>query len=475
MEGQAESIAVWPGAAVRRRLTPRSRRTLLISVDVLLILLAGVGAMAVWAYRGHFRFGTRFLAANWIWIALFTLVWVVAAALNDLYRPHLARRMRHVLGGILRAQLVLLALYLVLYFVSRPLTLPRGIVLYYAVMATPLLLLWRWAFAAALAHPRFGLRAIAVGAGWAGQTLAQLLRNELRQEFEVIGFVDDDPAKKGATVAGYPVLGSSSDLPSLVARHNVQCLIVAITHGVRPELFRQVLRCQQQGIGVITMRALYERTLERTPIDHLSEQWFLELEPPDLLTTAVKRAVDVLFALVFGACFLALLPVIALAIWLEDRGPIFYRQKRLGQNGREFWVYKLRTMRVDAEKDGPKWTEREDSRVTRVGSFLRPTRLDELPQLWNLLKGEMSLVGPRPERPEFTAELERQIPYYRCRLSVKPGLTGWAQVRYRYGNSVEDARIKLEYDLYYIKHQSLLLDLSIILRTIGVVLAFRGQ
>jgi lipopolysaccharide/colanic/teichoic acid biosynthesis glycosyltransferase len=171
-----------------------------------------------------------------------------------------------------------------------------------------------------------------------------------------------------------------------------------------------------------------------------------------------------------------LFPFVALAIYLNDPGPIFYRQERTGRRGQSFYLLKFRSMITDAEKYGKAvWATQDDPRITRVGKFLRLTRIDELPQIWNVLKGDMSIVGPRPERPVFIAQLQEEIPFYRMRLSVKPGLTGWAQINYRYGSTVEDAIKKLEYDLYYIKHQSLLLDVLIILRTIKVVLLFRGQ
>ena len=189
----------------------------------------------------------------------------------------------------------------------------------------------------------------------------------------------------------------------------------------------------------------------------------------------VKRAIDLVFALGVGVVFLLLLPLLALAIRLESQGPVFYRQTRIGLGNRPFTIVKLRTMRVDAERDGAQWTQVGDPRITRVGAFLRRARIDELPQVWNILRGDMTLVGPRPERPEFTRQLEQSLPFYAKRHAVKPGLTGWAQVRYRYASSVHDAAIKLEHDLYYVKRLSLRLDLQILLRTVQVVLRLRGR
>src|SRR5690606_22115668 len=187
----------------------------------------------------------------------------------------------------------------------------------------------------------------------------------------------------------------------------------------------------------------------------------------------VKRAADLALSIVGLAFFGLLLPLIAMAMKLDSPGPIFFRQRRVGKSGRLFWLYKLRSMIPDAER-GRRWPSDDDPRITRVGRLLRKTRLDEVPQLYNVLRGEMSIIGPRPERPEFVEELSQTIPFYRTRHVVKPGITGWAQVRYRYGASEEDALIKLQYDLYYIRHRSIALDVLIILRTIGKMLALQG-
>ncbi len=474
-EPQSAFIGLETRAPARRGvLTPSGRRTLLLLVDLSIVVVAVIGALAVWARRGDMPFHLSFIRANWTWFPIMAATWVVAALLNDLYRPNLASRFRETTRRLVRAQAVLVLFYLVIYFVSTPRSLPRGFVFFYAAIATPLLFLSRGLFSMVFARPQFRNRVLVMGAGWAGGTAARLIQEHLANEYDLLGFIDDDQGKHGTVIRGARVLGGGSTLPDLVRINEVNLLVVAITRGISPKLFQWVLACQQAGIGVVSMAALYERTLDRTPVHHLAEQWFLEFEPADVLTRLVKRAMDLAFALVASLGFGLLLGPLALAIWLESPGPIFYRQRRCGRNGAPFWVYKLRSMVPDAEKAGAQWAEKRDPRVTRVGRILRKTRLDELPQVWNILKGDMSLIGPRPERPEFVAQLQEQIPFYRSRLSVKPGLTGWAQVRYRYGSSVEDARIKLEYDLYYIKHQSLFLDLAILFRTVGVVLSMAG-
>jgi lipopolysaccharide/colanic/teichoic acid biosynthesis glycosyltransferase len=194
------------------------------------------------------------------------------------------------------------------------------------------------------------------------------------------------------------------------------------------------------------------------------------------LYSPLKRLIDLLIAVVGLAGYLLLFPLIALIIRLDSPGPILFRQERLGKGGHPFWIWKFRTMVLDAEGDGEaRWASPEDPRATRVGKWMRRTRLDEIPQFWNVLLGEMSLIGPRPERPALIAQLEKQIPFYRARLLIKPGLTGWSQVNYGYVRSVKDTVLKLEYDLYYIRHRSLLLDVKILLRSLGTILRFQGS
>jgi exopolysaccharide biosynthesis polyprenyl glycosylphosphotransferase len=228
------------------------------------------------------------------------------------------------------------------------------------------------------------------------------------------------------------------------------------------------------------MPILYEEMTSRVPVQHLESDWIIRSFVDELRVSGIyelsKRLLDIVGA-VFGLIiFVLLLPFIAFAIWVDTGSPVFYSQDRLGRGGTRFKIYKFRSMRQDAEMDGGPYTTMEnDPRVTRVGNFLRRSRLDELPQFWSVLRGEMSLVGPRAERPSLVKEYQKQIPFYRARLLVKPGLTGWAQINYGYVSSVTETVVKLEYDLYYIKHRSFPMDFSIILRTIGTVLRRTGR
>jgi exopolysaccharide biosynthesis polyprenyl glycosylphosphotransferase len=257
--------------------------------------------------------------------------------------------------------------------------------------------------------------------------------------------------------------------------------VIAISHPsqIHPDLFQVLLACREQGIAIQTMTSLYEQLTGKVSVEHAGRDLSVVVPQSSSAThhafSVIKRVLDLVCSLFGLAILLLVLPFVAIANVIWSPGPLFYRQVRVGQGGRHFALYKLRSMIPAAEAEsGAVWASRDDDRVTLVGKFLRRSRLDELPQFWNVLKGDMSLVGPRPERPEFLEQLAEQVPFYQARHAVRPGITGWAQVRYRYGNSVDDAHIKLEYDLYYIKRQSAYLELAILLQTVPVMLGLQG-
>ena len=274
------------------------------------------------------------------------------------------------------------------------------------------------------------------------------------------------------------VVGTIDRLKETASKLRVNTAILAITKDRPSGLVSRVLDARSNGITILEMPAVYEGLAMRVPVEHIYDQRLFPVDGSGLYSKEYMQKVRRLADFGLSALFLlAMLPVIAfiaLIIRLDSPGPTFFKQKRVGKDGRIFTLWKFRSMRQDAEENGAVWAVKNDDRVTRVGRWIRLLRIDEIPQLYNVLRGEMSLIGPRPERPEFVRELEKQIPYYNIRHAVRPGITGWAQVNYRYGASVKDARNKLEYDLYYIKNRSLLLDTKIILKTIGVVLFGQG-
>jgi len=267
------------------------------------------------------------------------------------------------------------------------------------------------------------------------------------------------------------------DLLEMATEKNIKTIITAIDPHQDSRLVQSLYQCLPLKISFSDLPSFYEKILGKVPISSIGEIWFLEnlTESQKNFYEAFKRIFDMLAAFVFGLISLVFYPLIILAIKIDSRGAILYKQRRISQDGQIFKVVKFRSMVEEAEKNGAQWADQQDHRITRVGNFLRKTRLDELPQMWNVFIGQMSFIGPRPERIEFVQQLEKEIPYYQIRHIVKPGLTGWAQVNFHYGASVQDSIEKLQYELYYIKHRSFILDLSILLRTIKIVLKGGGR
>ncbi len=329
---------------------------------------------------------------------------------------------------------------------------------------------FHWIFARWQLHERVLL----VGAGNMAHTLLQEIHRLHDPAYELIGYVncDAEPAKDFEL----PCLGPADQLESIAGTHRASRVVVALDErrGKLPVI--ELLNCRLSGMRVEEAELLYERLTGKIAVQRLRPSYlvFSEGFTQGRVTFAVKRALDLVLSIVGLMLAVPIALVTAVAIKAESRGPVFYGQTRVGKDGRVFTVYKFRSMRTDAEKGGPQWAAKNDSRVTRVGQFIRKTRIDEIPQMWNVLRNEMSFVGPRPERPFFVDELRKQIPYYMERLLVKPGLTGWAQINYQYGSSVEDALTKLQYDLWYIKNLSIFVDLLIVLRTIKVIVLRRG-
>ena len=318
-------------------------------------------------------------------------------------------------------------------------------------------------------------RLVIAGAGKEGQEIAQVIESA-GEDFEVVGFIDDDKDKIGKSVPGekIKILGTSDQLLSLVEKHRIDEIVFAYREKDNPRLTKNILSARLKGIEVIDMPDMYQALKWKIPINYIDENWFLREKdfeyPKNILVMKAKQLIDTVVASLILLISLPLWPIIALLIKMNSRGPVLYVQQRVGKNESFFYLYKFRSMIDKAEEDEAVWADEDDKRITFVGKILRKLHLDELPQFWNVIKGEMSLVGPRPERPEFVEELEKKIPYYSLRHFMKPGLTGWAQVNFPYASSIEDSQEKLEYDLYYISHMNLLFDVQVLLKTAQKIL-----
>jgi len=368
----------------------------------------------------------------------------------------------------------------VVFFLMPAFRIGRGIFFVFIVLAWFFLLLWRlfllWAWGT---FGAFGDRVLILGTGLPAQKVAREMLTRAPIGYRVLGFLTEHESEVGRTLVNPSVLGTLADLPRLSDSQDVTLIVVAQEDRRKRLPVDMLLRCRMAGVRVVEAASLFESLSGRIPLRDLRPSWLIfsgGFQKPRAMS-ALKRAGEAAVAALMLVLTLPLAALTALCVRLSSPGPVLYRQTRVGLSGKEFELMKWRTMRADAEKaSGPVWaTGENDPRVTRLGRFMRKVRLDEVPQLWNVLKGDMSFVGPRPERPHFVQKLRQVIPYYDERHSVRPGITGWAQVKFPYGSTIEDAEEKFEFDLYYVKHMSLLLDIAIVLETAKVMLLGRGR
>ena len=352
----------------------------------------------------------------------------------------------------------------------------RGIFLLSGVFIFILSILWHLIFNEFFKHQRVPSGILIVGAGEAGNAICNILKEN--NDINIIGLLDDDPYKLGMSVGSSKVIGKTEMLLSLLNDRKIDRVIVAITHDMSPELFKQIVQAKFNGVEIYDMLSVYQSITGKIPVLHTNDRWLWDADiygiKKNLYNTKIKTVLDKFFAVTGTILSSPVMLITAILIKLDSIGPVFYSQQRVGKDGKIFTLFKFRSMRADAEPEGAVWAEKNDYRVTSIGRVIRFLRIDEIPQMWNVLKGDMSFIGPRPERPEFVEHLSKEIPYYSLRNSVKPGITGWAQVNYRYGASKEDSLEKLQYDLFYIKNVSFLLDIVILFVTIRVVLFGRG-
>ncbi|WP_333841058.1 TIGR03013 family XrtA/PEP-CTERM system glycosyltransferase [Pelomicrobium sp.] len=444
-----------------------------LAIEAGFFFIAMVAAVALAAHGGEAT-GARMLSAGFFFAGLM----VAINGSLGLYRQTRTGNRIRVLGG--RVVLMLVVGWPVAYaafYLFPQSELYQSALGYAMLFGLGAVVLLRWAMPEDHRARFFTHRILVLGAGPDALNVERALASLAPAAMEVVGFY---PLNDGTqtVVPQKKIIADAPLLPELVRQLNVHEVIVAARErrgGVLP--LRQLLDCRLRGVRVNDLPAFFERLNGEVPIESLKASWLIYGDGfrQGVARTVMKRAFDLSAA---GLLLVVAAPVMvlaAIAIFLESGRPVVFKQERVGAGGRTFNLLKFRSMRQDAEADGkPRWAAEKDDRVTRVGRFIRRTRIDELPQLINVLKGDMSFVGPRPERPYFMAELTEKIPFYGVRHSVKPGITGWAQVRYCYGSSVQDARKKLQFDLYYVKNHSLLLDLVILFETVRVVLLGEG-
>jgi sugar transferase (PEP-CTERM system associated) len=408
-------------------------------------------------------------------IAVVTALCQLCFYYNDLYDLTAVNSRRELIIRLLQASGMASILLALLYLIVPELVLggafvPSILLFVIAVGA------WRLLFLYLGGVRQLHERLLIIGTGPVARKVARQVLDQHDFAYRIVGFIDDDPAMVGQSLFNPRVVGTPLDIGRLVREHQVDRIVVGLSDRRGKLPLNELLDAKMTGVRVEDTETLYERLTGKILLDELKPSWLIFSDGfrARRLTRVTKRLIDIALSLAGVVLAGPFVLLTALAVRLDSAGPVLYTQERVGENGRRFTLYKFRSMRADAERDTPLWAREDDDRVTRVGRFIRFVRLDELPQLWNVLRGDMSFVGPRPERPYFVEQLAEQIPFYRQRHAVKPGVTGWAQVKYRYGSSIDDAREKLRYDLYYIKHLSIFFDLTIVFDTVKVILSGKG-
>jgi len=445
---------------------PNFKKTILLLGDIVILYLSLWLTLLI-------RYGTNFDFQRWqqhFWpLTIIYLLWLIVFYIAGLYELTLARNNISFYSTLSRglainAGLAIAFFYFIPYFGITP----KTNLFLNLVILTLLFSGWRQIYNYLLKSSALLNNVLIIGKDDQNKEIrqiSQIIRNNPQLGYRII--------KKIKTKE----IQTPFDLLEMASQKNIKTIITAIDPHQDSKLVQSLYQCLPLKISFSDLPSFYEKILGKVPISSIGQVWFLEnlTESQKNFYEATKRIFDMLGSFVFGSVGLIFYPLIALVIKLDSRGPVFFTQRRISQDGQIFKVLKFRSMIEEAEKNGAQWADQQDHRITRVGNFLRKTRLDELPQLWNIFIGQMSFIGPRPERIEFVQRLEKEIPYYQIRHIVKPGLTGWAQVNFHYGASVQDSIEKLQYELYYIKHRSLVLDLSIILRTIKIVLKGGGR
>lgn len=423
------------------------------------------------------RFGQLSAEVWQIHIIPFSIVfsiWLIVFFINGLYEIGKVKNDFNFYGDLIKnlainGLLAILFFYLILGRYSN--LRPQTILLILLIIFTALFLLWRKLFFKVISSSTLGNNLAVIGVSPESLLLIEEVATKPQLGYKIKLLLNPDYSEVPQKYQICPISRDIANLKEQFIKYKINSVVTVNNPKYSPEIARYLFESMDLKIKYFNLTDFYEKITGKIPITSLERIWFIDniSQKNNSWFLIVKRFLDIIFSISFGLIALILTPFIALLIKLDSHGPLIYKQKRVGLGGKIFSVYKFRSMVQDAEKDGAQWAQKSDSRVTRIGRFMRKSRLDEIPQFINIFKGEMSFVGPRPERPEFVEELTQAIPFYNERHLVKPGLSGWAQINFPYGASVEDAKTKLSYDLFYIKNQSIALDISIILKTINTV------
>lgn len=451
---------------------------LLVAIDCVLIAAGLLIATVVRFSVSQYGPVIEYLASS---KALFRFLLIIAVCevslyFNDLYDFRLMNTRTEIFVRLLQAFGIACLALSVCYYIDPNLGFGRGA----AAMAAPLIVALTLAWRLWMAQGQNGLgyaeRILIMGTGPTGIALARDILSRPELQLKVVGFLDEKGENIGKSLVNPGIIGAAGDVETIVQGAKIDHVVISLLERRGTMPVRQLLHLKFAGVKVEDAHSFYERMTGRIFMERLSPSWLILSDGfrKSRMLVWTKRLIDVMVSLVALVLCLPLFALVAVAILIESGSPVLFKQERTGLHGHSFEMLKFRSMFNDAERTGPQWASTGDHRVTRVGKWIRKFRIDELPQVINVLRGEMSIVGPRPERPQFVSMLEEQIPFYGLRHSVRPGITGWAQVKYQYGGSVEETKTKLEYDLFYIKHLSVMLDLAVLFETAKVMISGRG-
>jgi exopolysaccharide biosynthesis polyprenyl glycosylphosphotransferase len=445
------------------------RKVLLRVFDVVFVWLALYLSTETFSFT-YFPFKSNV----WIWLVTLGSYLLLFGTVFEIYNLQKAESRKATVKNVVFTSLLVTLFFLLTPVLSPPLPDNRFQILYFFGISVSTLLFWRFLYIGLIASPRFFKRVLIVGDDVdIDQIGADLLNND--PNYEIKGFVSSKE-RTSSSFKSYNL----SELQTIINEQKIGEIVVANSiDGLSSELYQVLVPLLKTGFPIKAYAHVYEEITSKVPVQYIDNDFYFYFpfsrSNQNRLYLLYHRIVDIatsLIGLIFG---LVILPLILVGNLIGNRGSLFYKQLRLGKSGNEFYIIKFRTMVKNAETNGAQLASKDDVRITKFGNFLRRTRIDEIPQFFNVLKSDMSLIGPRPERPEFVESLSKKIPFYEVRQVIKPGLTGWAQVNAKYANSDEDMIEKLQYDLYYIKHRSVFLDLRIILKTISTIIFFRGQ
>ncbi|GGG52900.1 sugar transferase [Bizionia arctica] len=417
---------------------------------------------------------------NWTWLLVLVLYISVFGTVFELYDLQRASEKEKVYSNIVLTVSITVLFYLLTPFFTPSLPANRLQIGYFYLAILSALFLWRFIYLTFITSPRFYKNALIVGETSNIEAIVDAF-NSSDPNYKIVGFINCEANFSGKIIyKGIPEY-ACSDIHDIIKSEKISEIVVASYNAetITTEIYNELILLLERGFPIKEYTQVFEDMTYRVPVQFVGKDFYkyfpFSRSNHNKLYQFFQRTFDILFSFVGVTLGFFLVPFILLGNLLGNRGPLFYKQDRVGKNSEIFSIMKFRTMVVDAEKNGAVWAQKNDARVTPFGRFLRGSRLDEFPQFINILKGDMSLIGPRPERPYFVKELSEVIPFYETRHIIRPGLTGWAQVKVRYGSTVEDSLLKLQYDLYYIKHRSFFLDANVIVKTLSTMLFFRGQ